>query len=97
MNTTQEIMNYINQKSHNGALLVTGKWGCGKTYLIRNIITEINKGEEYLGIGISLFGVDTIKELHKRVKEAVSKRFLLAKFLSISERYLRGRAFCRAR
>lgn len=72
MNTTQEIMNYINQKSHNGALLVTGKWGCGKTYLIRNIITEINKGEEYLGICISLFGVDTIKELHKRVKEAVA-------------------------
>jgi len=72
MNTSQEIMNYITQKAHNGALLVTGKWGSGKSFLIRNIITEINQGKEYLGVCISLFGIDTIHELHKRVKEAVA-------------------------
>ena len=72
MNTSQEIMNYITQKAHNGALLVTGKWGSGKSFLIRNIITEINQGKEYLGVCVSLFGIDTIHELHKRVKEAVA-------------------------
>lgn len=72
MNTSQEIMNYITQKAHNGALLVSGKWGSGKTFLIKSILTEINQGKEYLGVCISLFGIDTIQELHKRVKEAVA-------------------------
>ena len=37
MDTKYEILEYINQNSNNGALLVTGKWGCGKTYLIQDI------------------------------------------------------------
>ena len=60
MNTTREINDYINQKVNNGALLITGKWGCGKTYLIREIIKQLNDGDNHLGVCISLFGVDTI-------------------------------------
>ena len=41
MDTMQEIMNYIEMNENNGALLITGKWGCGKTFLIKQIAEEL--------------------------------------------------------
>ena len=43
MDARKEIMEFISRKEKNGALLLTGKWGCGKTYLIRQIGDELNK------------------------------------------------------
>lgn len=71
MNTKDEVLSYISQKSNNGALLLTGKWGCGKTYLISNIISELNTGNDYLAVSVSLFGINEIAQLHKKVKEEV--------------------------
>ena len=64
-----ELQNFIEQKEHSGALLVTGKWGSGKSYYIKNWAKKINGEEEYLVIIISLFGIDTVPELHQRIKE----------------------------
>lgn len=72
MNVKDEIEKYLSQKSNNGALLITGKWGCGKTYLFRNIMQDYNAKSEYLVILISLFGVDKIDNLHRIIKEAVA-------------------------
>ena len=36
--TIEEIENYIKEQEQNGALLVTGKWGSGKTYLMLSLI-----------------------------------------------------------
>lgn len=71
MNTNDEIKYYISQKSNTGALLVTGKWGCGKTHLIRQIIKELNKENEYVAVLVSLFGVDSIELLHQEIKNKV--------------------------
>ena len=71
MNTSEEIKYYISQKSDTGALLVTGKWGCGKTHLIRQTIKELNNGKEYVAVLISLFGVDSIELLHNEIKNKV--------------------------
>lgn len=71
MNTSEEIKYYISQKSDTGALLVTGKWGCGKTHLIRQTIKELNNGKEYVAVLISLFGVDSIELLHQEIKNKV--------------------------
>lgn len=71
MNTNDEIKYYISQKSNTGALLVTGKWGCGKTHLIHQIIKELNKENEYLAVLVSLFGVDSIELLHQGIKNKV--------------------------
>lgn len=71
MGIKQEIIDYINRNEHNGALLLTGKWGCGKTFLIRQISEEFNQGEKYILVTISLFGIETIEGLHKKVKENV--------------------------
>ena len=61
MDTKYEILEYINQNSNNGALLVTGKWGCGKTYLIQDITSQLNNSDKYLAVSISLFGIDSIQ------------------------------------
>ena len=71
MNTSEEIKYYISQKSDTGALLVTGKWGCGKTHLIRQIINELDNENQYVAVLISLFGVDSIELLHNEIKNKV--------------------------
>ena len=47
MDVRKEIMEFISRKERNGALLLTGKWGCGKTYLIRQVRDELNKDIQY--------------------------------------------------
>ena len=69
MDTKQEIMNYIEMKENNGALLITGKWGCGKTFLIKQIAEELNQGKKYCVAVISLFDVDSIEQLHEKIRE----------------------------
>ena len=56
MKTIEEIENYIKEQEQNGALLVTGKWGSGKTYLMRQIERKLNQGPQYLMAVVSLFG-----------------------------------------
>lgn len=71
MNTTDEIRAFISQKENNGALLLTGKWGCGKTFLVNQVIKDLNQGNDFLAVSISLFGVDSIELLHKEIKNKV--------------------------
>ena len=70
MDCKAEILKYIKQKENSGALLLTGKWGCGKSYLLKEIAEELNKKEKYAVAVISLFGVDSIDALNRKVKEA---------------------------
>lgn len=72
MNITDELEKFLSQKTNNGALLITGKWGCGKSYIIREIAKEYNVKKEYLVVIVSLFGVDTIDNLHRAVKEKIA-------------------------
>lgn len=71
MNTVNEIKYFITQKEDNGALLLTGKWGCGKTHLANQVISELNQGNDFIAASISLFGVDSIELLHKEIKNKV--------------------------
>lgn len=71
MNTIKEIENYIEEQEQNGALLVTGKWGSGKTYLIRQMEKKLNQEPKYLMAVVSLFGIEDTNTLTKKVKEAV--------------------------
>ncbi len=72
MNITDELGRFLSQNTNNGALLITGKWGCGKTYILRKIAKEYNEKEEYFIVIISLFGIDTIDNLHRAVKENIT-------------------------
>lgn len=66
MKTIEEIENYIKEQEQNGALLVTGKWGSGKTYLMRQIERKLNQGPQYLMAVVSLFGIEDTNTLPKR-------------------------------
>ena len=77
MDIKYEIENFISANQQSGALLLTGKWGCGKTYLLKMLADQINSKDEYLVVIISLFGKDNIDMLHRSIKESVmfSKSF----------------------
>lgn len=69
MSFISELEYYCKIDNPAGALLLTGEWGCGKTYLIENELT-IKIKEDCIIIRISLFGIPTSEELHKAVKQA---------------------------
>ena len=70
MDIRNEIVELINADESNGALLITGHWCCGKSYLVKAIVNDFNKCDEYAVAIISLFGIDSISMLHERVKDA---------------------------
>lgn len=69
MNTLEELVYYCREPQPVGALLLTGEWGCGKTYLIEHGLKNELK-DEAIVIRISLFGISSIEELHTSVKKA---------------------------
>ena len=69
MDIREEILTFINREEETGALLITGKWGSGKSYYIKGLAKELNDNKkEYLCV-ISLFGIDSVANLIKLVKE----------------------------
>ena len=46
---------FIKSEENNGALLITGKWGCGKSYLIKKCVKDLNSKNKYAIAIISLF------------------------------------------
>lgn len=69
MDTIVELENYCNIENPVGALLLTGEWGSGKTYLIKNDLAKRSKDTHEI-ITISLFGISSVEEIHKAVKRA---------------------------
>ena len=63
MDVREEILDYINRNELTGALLLTGPWGCGKTYLVKEIAKELNNGKKVAVSTISLFGIDSVAVL----------------------------------
>lgn len=68
------VKNYLTRETNN-ALLITGKWGVGKTYFFNNILSqEIKKtsikgdaSSTYTPIRVSLFGVTNIDDIERRI------------------------------
>ena len=82
MNTTElteYIKNYLENDRTRSAIMLTGEWGCGKSYYIQNILTnELNKNNQDLAV-VSLYGIKSIADLNKsiylelRAKKAIKK------------------------
>jgi len=73
-NLTLRILDYLKQKT-NYAVIVTGKYGIGKTYYLENLLfpeikkikKDLGSEEKYKTIKISLFGVSSIEEIEKLI------------------------------
>lgn len=74
----QKIINVVKDyltRETNNALLITGKWGVGKTYFFNNILSrEIEKtsikgdtSSTFTSIRVSLFGVTNIDDIGRRI------------------------------
>ena len=49
MNLIEELKNYCDIDNPVGALMLSGEWGCGKTYLIKNKFIPSEKDTYALG------------------------------------------------
>lgn len=69
MNTLfDSVINYLEMES-SGALMVSGEWGCGKTYHIDKVIIPALQKKDYNPVKVSLFGVESINEIPIRIAE----------------------------
>ena len=69
MNTLDELVYYCHEIEPAGALLLTGEWGCGKTYLIEHQLKDALAGEAVV-VRVTLFGVSSVEEIHSAIKAA---------------------------
>jgi hypothetical protein len=61
--------NYFNNKEENMPILVTGRWGSGKTYTVDNFFKKYYKYENVKVYKISCFGITTKENLMEMIKE----------------------------
>lgn len=65
-NLKQGILNYL-EMSNTGALMVTGSWGCGKSYFFENVLFKELRDKVYKPVRVSLFGMSDLNELSKNI------------------------------
>ena len=68
MNLIQELKNYCDINNPVGALMLSGEWGCGKTYLIKTKFIPLVE-DTYVFVSVSLFGIDSLDKLRVEVKK----------------------------
>lgn len=68
MDLIKELEDYCNIDNPVGALMLSGEWGCGKTYLIKNKFIPSEEGK-YVFVSVSLFGIDSLDRLRTEVKK----------------------------
>ena len=66
MNILEELKYYCEEPKPVGALMITGEWGCGKTYLLNNMLTDELK-DTHIILRVSLFGMESIEEIRTEV------------------------------
>ena len=72
MNTLDELIRYCNEERHLGALLLTGEWGCGKTYLVDRDLADALRATHFI-VRVSFLGIDSVEALN----DAVRKQYLM--------------------
>lgn len=69
MNVTSEIKSYIELKETCGALLLTGKWGCGKSYIMHQLADSLNGEDQYINWqSVNLTGMDWLNSNRMNVR-----------------------------
>ena len=67
MKTVDELVYYCHECEPVGALLLSGEWGCGKTYLIEHELKNA-LADTSVVLRISLFGMTLPEEIHIAVR-----------------------------
>lgn len=67
-NMLDGIRNYLSMES-TGALMVSGEWGCGKTYHIEKVVIPALKQDGWNPVKASLFGIESVNEIPLRIAD----------------------------
>ena len=79
---TAYIKNYLENDKTRSAIMLTGAWGCGKSYYIQNVLTkELNKCNHDVAV-VSLYGIKSIAELNKSIYLELRAKKTLKKLAS---------------
>lgn len=62
--TTKKLDYYFDTKSIDGAILLNGRWGSGKTYYIEKYVDSFNSNRKERAVYVSLNGLKTIDEVN---------------------------------
>ncbi len=62
------VNDYVNNDILNYALLIKGSWGCGKSYFVKDVLSQNINNKTMLIV--SLFGVETRQEIEKALSSA---------------------------
>ena len=62
------IRSYLSMES-TGALMVSGEWGCGKTYHIEKVVMPALQQEGWNPVKISLFDIESVNEIPLRIAD----------------------------
>lgn len=75
MTTVEELKYYCKEPAPVGALMLTGEWGCGKTYLIEHMLKD-ELSATHVILRISLFGISSIKTIDEYIHNEWVKAYL---------------------
>lgn len=87
MSSAQQALRNLVTDADLRAIAITGPWGCGKTYLVREKMKLLEEGLKDAGLAfvyVSLFGVESIGELRRKTGAAAleARAGLLGKAIS---------------
>ncbi len=74
MSLLKELEYYCKKEKPTGAIMLDGEWGTGKTYFIEEVFRKKYE-DDFVLVRLSLFGVDSIESIHKRIKQAWIEKF----------------------
>lgn len=75
MTTLEELVYYCNEPEPVGALMLTGEWGCGKTYLLEHDLKK-QLEQTHVILRISLFGLSVTEAIEESVSNAWMNAYL---------------------
>lgn len=95
MNTnelTEYIKNYIENDRTRSAIMLTGAWGCGKSYYIQNdLVPALTDKEENRCVVVSLYGIKSLEALSKSIYLEVRAKALIKKSESLNRAKIIGK------
>lgn len=84
MDILEELKYYCEEEKPAGALMLTGEWGCGKTYYLENVLKTALKDTHVL-LRISLFGMASVEDIKNEVKRSWLSAFTNRKNVEVKK------------
>ena len=82
---TEYIKNYLENDKTRSAVMLTGDWGCGKSYYIQNtLVPALTEADENKCIVVSLYGIKSLEALSKSIYIEVRAKALAKKSESLN-------------